>query len=96
MAISASIDIVVSARCRQANKLPLIPLISQVLNDELNFRFLELHGVIYKETKTIGGRSKKNWADLNTAIASLQPLLSGRKEFLIVLDSGRRITDWIT
>jgi hypothetical protein len=96
IAIGASLDIVVTARCRQANKLPLIPLMSQILNEELNFRFLELHGSIYKETKTIGGRSKKNWTDLNNAIASLQPLLSRRKEFLIILDSRRRITDWIT
>lgn len=96
IAIGASIDIVISARCRQANRLPLIPLISQLLNDELNFRFLELHGAVYRETKLIGGRSRKNWTDLNIAIATIQPLLSGRKEFLIVLDSRRRITDWIT
>lgn len=95
IAISASIDIVVSARCRQANRQPLISLISQSLNDELNFRFLELHGSIFKETKTIGGRSRKNWSDLNDAITTLQPLLSNRKEFVIVLDSRRRITDWI-
>lgn len=95
LAISASIDIVISARCRQANRLPLIPLVNQILNDELNFRFLELHGTVYKETKAIGGRSRKNWTDLTTAIAALQPTLYEKKEFLIVLDSRRRITDWV-
>jgi hypothetical protein len=96
IAICASIDIVISARCRQAHRNPLISLISQALHTELNFRFLELHGTIYKETKTIGGNSRKNWSDLNDAIAHHQPLLAGRREYLIVLDSRRRITDWLT
>lgn len=94
IAICASIDIVISARCRQAHRNPLIPLMSQSLINELNFRFLELHGNIYKETKTIGGNSRKNWSDLDTAILYHQPLLAGKKEFLIVLDSRRRITNW--
>jgi hypothetical protein len=96
IAICASIDIAISIRCRQANKRPLVPLDSQDFTDELNFRFLELDAGKYRETKTIAGKSRKNWTDLNSAILSLQPLLSNRKEYIVVLDSSKRITNWYT
>lgn len=95
LSICASIDIAISSRCRQAARQPLVALASHNLNKELNFRFLELQGGIYRETRTIGGNSRKNWADINVAISSIQPKLLMRKEFLIVLDSTRRITNWI-
>jgi hypothetical protein len=96
IAICASIDIAISSRCRQASRRPLMALVDQQLNDELNFRFLEMQGSVHREVRTIGGNSLKNWTSLNDAIAHLQPLLVNRKEFLIILDSRRRITDWST
>lgn len=94
LSICASIDVAISSRCRQASRFPLVPLASHNLNTELNFRFLEFQGSIYRETRTIGGSSRKNWTDLNAAIDELQPKSLSRKEFLIVLDSTRRITNW--
>jgi hypothetical protein len=96
LSICSAIDIAISARCRQATRNPNLPLVSHDLNNELKFRFLELHGNIYKETTVIGGRSRKNWSDLSAAFASLMPQLNAKKEFLIVLNSQRRIMDWQT
>jgi hypothetical protein len=96
LAICAAVDILISVRCRQAMRSPHLPLESHDINGDLNFRFLELHGTIYKETKSIGGPSRKNWTVLDSAIAHHEPLLSGRKEFLIILDPRRRIANWLT
>lgn len=96
ISISASIDIAISARCRQAARKPMLKLEQHRLEDDLNFRFLEIipHG--YKETKHIGGRSIKNWHDIDSAFLYHAPRVENRKEFLIVLDSSKRIIDWLT
>ncbi len=96
LAICSSLDILISAKCRQAAQNPSLRLVDQDFSIDLNYRFLELHGVKYKETKSIGGRSQKNWDDLASAFSHHNTRLSGRKEFLIVLDSSRRINDWLT
>ena len=95
LSISSSVDIVISARCRQASRKPLLRLEDHNLNDDLNYRFLETHGTIFKETKSIGGKSIKNWASMNDAFIYHSPKISSRKEFLIVLNAGKRIMDWL-
>ena len=96
LSICASIDIAITARCRQAVRNPTIPLVNNDLNDDLNFRFLKLYGPVYKESKIMGGRSLKNWNNLNSAFTHHSVLLQRRKEFLIALDSRGRILDWLT
>ncbi len=95
LSICASIDIVITARCRQANRNHTIPLANNNLDSELNYRFLEMHGSIFKETKTVGGRSLKNWTDLQTALTHHSLRIVGKKEFVIILDARRRIMDWL-
>jgi len=94
IAIAASIDIAITARCRQVAASPGIKLDVHNINSVLNFRFLEYDNGIYKETKQMGGRSKKNWSNLTTAINSIQPSLNSKNEFLIILNSSKRIEDW--
>jgi len=96
LSISSSIDIVISCRCRQARRNLLMRLEDNNLNNDLNYRFLENHGTLFKETKSIGGRSRKNWFDINNAFAHHAPRIEAKNEFLIVLNSNRRIMDWLT
>lgn len=94
LAIAASLDILLSARCRQVNLNPAIKLDAHNITTALNYRFLEVRGSIHRETTTIGGRSKKNWPSLESALLGLQPTLLSRNEFLVLLNSSGRIEDW--
>lgn len=90
----ATLDILLSSRCRQVSRDLSKQIGEHDLDIDLNFRFLEKNGTIYRETKTIGGRSIKNWPVFRDAITHIQPTLIARKEFLIVLNSSRRIEEW--
>lgn len=94
LAIASSLDILIQARCRQVLAAPSTKIDLHNISDQLNFRFLEPKSGIFRETTTIGGRSIKNWASLNAGISSLQPRLNIRNEFLIILNSSKRIDDW--
>jgi RiboL-PSP-HEPN len=94
LAIAASLDIVITARCRQVQANPAMKLDDHNIQDALNFRFLEQFNSIYKETRHINGRSRKNWPQLSVALNNIQPSLVGRNEFLIILNSMGRIEDW--
>lgn len=96
IAICASLDILLAARCRQVQLNPAMPLESHDISKALNFRFLEPQGQKFREVQQIGGRSRKTWSALSDAINALQPNLVAKNEFLIVLDSSKRIADWYT
>jgi len=98
LSISASFDILLSARVRQVRQNTSIAMNEHNIDDDLNYRFLkeeQLRGInIYKELTDIGGRSRKNWDDLDDAISYLNPRLINNKEFLIILDSSGSLIDW--
>ena len=94
IAIAATLDIIITARCRQVCASPEKKLEDHTIAEALNFRFLEYDNGKYKETKQISGRSRKNWIDLPSAINFLQPSLTTNNEFLIILNSSKRIEDW--
>jgi len=95
IAIAASLDIALSAKCRLiANNLST-PLIEHDFPAALSYRFLVCEGSVYKERASLSSRSNKNWSDLDLAKATLKPNLSSRGEFLIILDRRQRIEDWI-
>lgn len=96
LAISASLDILLSARCRQIFSDSTKPIKTHTLNNALRFRYLEPINNKHRETVTIAGRSSKNWADLNSAIATIRPRLMIKNEFLIILNSSKRVRDWYT
>lgn len=97
LALAASIDIALSAKCRQINRFPRNPIDRLNIAPDLNYRFIEsLTPNLFKERKALRGRVLKNWPSLNDALARHQPELIRRKEFLIVLNSGSRIIDWYT
>ena len=75
---------------------PTIKMDTHDLNLALNLRFLEIRGSVYAETKTINGRSIKNWTNSITAISHHQQKVENRNEFLIILNSSKRIIDWLT
>lgn len=98
LAISASFDILLSARVRQVNRDISIAMNEHNIDDELKYRFLKKEIVrgreIYKETTIIGGRSRKNWDNFDNAISYLNPRLISNKEFLIILDTSGSLVDW--
>ncbi|MGH8108297.1 MAG: HEPN domain-containing protein [Arenimonas sp.] len=96
LAIAASLDIALTCRCRQIAATPSVSIDSHALTVGLKYRFLEETGSTFRETITIGGKSRKNWPSIQTAIAGIQPLLARRSEFLIVLDSGKRVSNWFS
>lgn len=97
LAIAASIDIAIAAKCRQISRIPTSNIDAFDISGDLNYRFIEsVSSTLFKEKKHIGGKSIKNWPDIPSAIASISPNLSTRKEFLIILNNSGRIIDWYT
>lgn len=94
IAIAVSLDVLLSARCRQISADLTKTINLHNIDDGLNFRFLEKSGATYRETLLIGGRAKKIWPSLADAVANIKPRLTSKREFLIVLDDTRRINDW--
>lgn len=94
LAICASLDILLSARCRQVSSNLGKDVGSHDITSALNYRFLEKHGAAYRETKSIGGRAKKNWINLTDAVNAITPTIRAKNEFLMILDDARRIADW--
>ena len=94
IAIAVSLDVLLSARCRQISADLSKAIKSHDINNGLNFRFLEKSGSEYRETSVIGGRARKIWSLLDDAVNGIKPNLISKKEFLIILDDSRRINDW--
>lgn len=94
LAIAASLDIILEARCRQVEANLNMNVQDHNIYDALSYRFLHEATGVHKESKTLGGRSIKNWHSLSDALRELRPKLRAASEFLVVLDSTRRISDW--
>jgi hypothetical protein len=92
--IAASLDILLCAMCRKIQAKPTEPLERHDLSSALGFRFLEPSAGKFRETGVIGGRAKKIWISSENAVASLQPGLVAKGEFLIVLSQAKRVADW--
>lgn len=96
IAIAAALDIAISFRCRDLQNRLLAQMAEIDVSSTLKVRFLEQQASgVLRETTIIGGRSKKNWSSLPEAIAALQPTLVPRNEFLIIIGTDRRISDWL-
>lgn len=96
LAIAASLDVLLCARCRQIAANPGKKVEDHDITAALKYRFLEKVGTQYRETVTIGGRAKKRWIDKEQALNALNPQLVANSEFLILLDDAKRIEDWRT
>lgn len=94
LAISCSFEILLSSRCRQISSDLTKTISDHRIPNASNFRFLEQSGTEYRETTQIGGRARKIWFSIDSAINQIQPKLHSRGEFLIVLNDARRISDW--
>lgn len=94
IAIAVSLDILLSARCRQINADLSKNINEHNIEDSLNYRFLEKTGSTYRETQALGGRARKIWTLLEDAVTTIRPKLISRGEFLIVMDDSRRINNW--
>lgn len=96
IAIAASFDILLTAVCRMVRTNNTVRLDSHNLTTALNYRFLVCDAMAnkYKEKLSITSKSIKNWVDVPTAVAHLQPRLEPKNEFLIIIDDSSRIADW--
>ncbi|WIE52601.1 HEPN domain-containing protein [Pseudomonas sp. GM17] len=94
LAIAASLDIALEARCRQVENSPHTIMSDHALDQALNYRFLHNTNSQYKELLKFNGASRKNWTDLSTALLQIRPRLGGNNEFLVVLDEKKSILDW--
>lgn len=93
-AIAASMDILITARCRQISSSPTLRIEEHDIDRGLSYRFLEEKDGRYRETRDIGGRARKIWDSIEVAIAAIQPTLTMRSEFLVCIDQKRRISNW--
>lgn len=94
LAIAASLDIALEARCRQVESDLVKNMSEHDLEHALKYRFLHDNTQHFKELKKFDGKSIKNWTDLPTALLQIKPTLSTTNEFLIVLDTTKSIRDW--
>ena len=96
IAISASLDIAISSRCRDLQNQLLAQMREIDVSTDLKIRFLELQNSgPLRETTVIGGRSRKNWSSLPEALNALQPMLVRNDEYLVMIGTDRRIADWL-
>lgn len=94
LAIAASLDIILEGRCRQVEASLNTNMQDHDIDTALNYRFLHNVSGVYKESKTFGGHTIKNWNDSAEALRTIRPKLRPAKEFLILLDGSRRVSDW--
>jgi len=94
LTIAAALDILLEARCWQVDSLLTINVQDHDIEKALNYRFLQEDTGVFKETKKLVGSSLKNWKSVSDAVLSLRPSLISSKEFLVVLDKNRRVSDW--
>ncbi|HCF2636454.1 TPA: hypothetical protein NIB19_002971 [Pseudomonas aeruginosa] len=94
LAIAASLDIILEARCRQTESNLNDNMQDHNIDHALSYRFLHEDSGTYKESKILNGRSIKNWTNLPDALVALRPKLHRNGEFLIILDDTKRISDW--
>ncbi len=94
LAIASALDILLEARCRQVASKLIEPIGRHQITDALNYRFLEPKDGVFKERKQLIGKSRRNWATLEAAVADIRPKLVGSSEFLVVLDDNKRVSNW--
>jgi len=94
LAIAASLDILLEARCRQVENSLNDNMQDHDIDKALNYRFLHEASSVHKESKALGGRTIKNWQTPLEALKVIRPKLKRADEFLILLDNGRRISNW--
>lgn len=98
LSISASFDLLLTARYRQIKRNPTVNVSTHNIDDDLKYRFLKEKSIggniVFQELTQINGRSRKNWTDLTLAINTLKPNLEHKKEFLIILDSSSSLSNW--
>lgn len=94
--LAAALDILLSARCRQVKANHAAEVGSHKIDDALAYQFLQECPAGYRESLQIGGKARKNWNELNTALVALRPKLEVDGRFLIVLNSAGRVRDWFT
>jgi len=92
--IAAAFDILLTAKYRQINKSPAKRIDQHNQQMPINFRYLEFTSQTYRESTVIGGRARKIWHSLSDAKGVLQQNNENKDEFIIILDSAKRITDW--
>ncbi|MCE7579459.1 hypothetical protein LZS94_18240 [Aliivibrio fischeri] len=96
ISIAASIDILLTALCREVDKNIVLKLNQHNLTNALKYRFLVFESNVYKEKLNINSNSIKNWSTLEDAVNYLQPKLVTREEFLIVHNASGRVVNWYT
>ena len=96
IAVAASFDIALSAKCRIINLSPTVQVAKDDLANKIKYRFLHQfnNSHIYKEKKSVQSVSVKNWTDLDSAKQILVPKCQTQSESLIILNSQARIIDW--
>lgn len=94
LAIAASLDIILEARCRQVETSLNTNVQDHDIDKALNYRFLHEVSGFHKESKVLGGRTIKNWSSSSDALIALRPKLRLGGEFLVLLDGSRRICNW--
>lgn len=94
LAIAAAFDIAMTAKLRMAATTLTAPLQQHDISLAMKYIFLEEASGIYRETRVLGGKSRKNWPLLKSAVVAHKPKLAQSNSFLIVLGADRRICDW--
>lgn len=97
LAISCTFDIALTAGCRKLHKKPHISLGKTRLENEIKCRFL-IHnpniGMYHEKTSPTATRSVKNWNNYQSAVQILVPRCLRDDQYLIVLNSQSRISNW--
>ena len=96
LAICASLDVLLEARCRQISNDLGKRINDHSIERALKFRFLEKYEGKYRETLKVGGKARKLWPSDTSAIVSLSPKLARNDEFLFILDESKRVLHWRT
>ena len=96
-AIALSFDIALTCRCRELHSKPAVALMKSSIVSSLSCRFL-IHNAqknhFSEKISLTAKKSVKNWSDIGAAIQNIAPKCLTNNEYLIVLNSQSRITNW--
>jgi hypothetical protein len=84
IALSAAFDVLLTKRLKIARDHVLDKMQNDKVHEKLAFQYLQYDNGLYKQKKSLSGRSQKNWSDLNQALAILRPKCSANNEVLVV------------
>lgn len=94
MTIAASLDIVLSRKCKMISSSPNDDISSHDIMVDRKYRFLFDKDGFYKEKKLLQGKTIKNWPLQDASLSQVIANARTKNEVLVIIGNNNRVRDW--